>query len=295
MQSTNPKTYSSKPIRSASNPFDLLAATESSPEPTTTLLGTEPGHALLDTPPPNAQEPVENEPLSSRRISLRPRVPTQKGSEYKEERALFHKRSAQRSQPKSTGEVSDGYATSAVDTTTRSLRTMPGHIIDQGNGQPGTGERSTTPTASRASTVSGGDAARVAGTGARARGANAGGSAHASNAGTHAGTEAAGVAGTDGSGTSGGTAHAGPAGRARTDPRDPTPAPGAPSQDPSEPEYHHRVDSVDSEGEEPSYNDFIEGLDPAALLAEIRRFVHYDASTLSEKDIKAQLKLYLKD
>ncbi|KAG8728126.1 hypothetical protein FRC10_005284, partial [Ceratobasidium sp. 414] len=253
--------------------------------------GTKPGRALFDTPSLNTQEPAEDELSSSRRTSLRPKVPTEKGSEYKEERALFHKRSAQQSQPKSTGKVSDGYAPSTMDSTTRSLCTVPGCAVDPDDGQPGIGERS----AAHVGTVSGRNAALVADTGAHARGAGAGGSAHASDAGTGAGTAAAGVATTDGTGTSGGTAHAGPAGRACADPQVPTPAPGTPSQDPSEPEYSHRVNTVDSEGEESSHHDFIEGLDPAALLAEIRRFIHFDPTTLSEKDIKAQLKLYLKD
>ncbi|KAG8737220.1 hypothetical protein FRC10_008452 [Ceratobasidium sp. 414] len=180
-----------------------------------------------------------------------------------------------------------------MDTTAWGLPTVPDVASNPGIGQPG--ERSTAPGAGTGGAVSGRDASTVAGGGAGAGAGNGGASAHTNKGGADPGDAGAGIAGAGGRGTGGGGGNAGRAEYARTDSRDPTPVPGTPGQDTSEPEHRTIVSGTDSEGEESSYNDFVESLDPAALAAEFRRFVQYDPSTLSTQDIKAQLKLYLQD
>ncbi|KAG9118480.1 hypothetical protein FRC07_006999 [Ceratobasidium sp. 392] len=122
----------SKPTRTTShNSFELLAAAESSPEPTTTLAGTTPGNALLDSP----QAQSSPKPLGR---SHHVKTPTEKGSywtdlinESQERSGKIQRTKAQKARTaqksaSSVGETSDGYlTTSTMDYSVRSMPAMP--------------------------------------------------------------------------------------------------------------------------------------------------------------------------
>ncbi|KAG9078780.1 hypothetical protein FRC06_008174, partial [Ceratobasidium sp. 370] len=254
----------SRPISHTS--FELLAAVESSPEPTTTLLGTERGHALLDTATVNEQETSTLE--SSKRLKFR----TSKGAYWDHIREKFHDKSSKiiRGKARRSGELPDlgladeplnGHLSiSGMGPSTSSMPTMP-----SSPNNPRTGQSCDHATAASASAPSGTGTAADAGAGAgsrRARDIGSGGGA-------------------------GGAPALGQAARS------PSPIPGTPGADPAVPEYQHFVDGIDPASNEPSNYDFVESLNPADLAAEFRHFVGHDPSALSSQDIKAQLKRYV--
>ncbi|KAG9080954.1 hypothetical protein FRC06_005976, partial [Ceratobasidium sp. 370] len=246
-----------KPSRSASNTlFELLATVKSSPEPTTTLLGTERGHTSLDAATVNSQG------TSTLGRFKRLKTRTSKGSNWDHIRQEFHNISSKILRGKAcrsgklpnlglTNEPLDVcLSSSRMGPSTPSMPTMP-----SGSSSPWASPSCNRSTAANAGTNAGGG-------GVRARNPGAGG----------------------GAGSAVGLGQAS---------RSPSSIPGTPGADPEVTKHRRFVDDIDPAGEESSHYDFVESLDPTDLVAEFHRFVGGDPSTLSSQDIKAQLKQYI--
>ncbi|KAG8696305.1 hypothetical protein FRC08_007248 [Ceratobasidium sp. 394] len=256
-QQTNPSRTSSRRLASGKS-FDLLAAVESSPEPTTTLLGTEPGHALYDAVTLNTQEV-----LDSKRRKFR----TLLGSNWDRQRAAFHARSDQiaHSKARKSGELL------YPDSTNEPLNGL-------------------SPTSTmRAPTSNSSDPIKPL------AGQSRGPSSTASAAGgEHTAAGAGGKRGTAGDNWAG----AGAGGALVLDQAcpasgSPSPVPGTPGADPEEvAEHRHLVNGIHPTGTESS-RDYLESLDAEGLAAEFRRFVGPKAPTLSSQEISAELRRYV--
>ncbi|KAG8734100.1 hypothetical protein FRC10_011941 [Ceratobasidium sp. 414] len=247
---------SSRP--SSNKSFDLLAAVESSPEPTTTQLGTERGHALFDTATQNTQATLE---------SKRRKFRTWRGAYWDDTRKAFHEKSDKivRGKARRAGEsLYPGLTDEPLDGPLSNSRMRPstpnpGDVVNPlagGSHGPST-------------TASTGGGARTA--------AAAGGQR--------------GTAGNTGAG--GGAGSTLGLGQACLASRSPSPIPGTPGADPEVTEHRHFVDGIDLTGTESGYHNYVESLDPTGLAAEFCRFAGPKAPTLSSQEISARLKQYV--
>ncbi|KAG8777367.1 hypothetical protein FRC12_000417 [Ceratobasidium sp. 428] len=256
----------SKPTRIASkNSFELLAAAESDPEPTSTLAGTAPGNALFDSPQ------AQSSPKPSGR-SHRVKTPTEKGaywtdlvSDSQQRSGKIRRTKARKAQKSaksaksasSVGDDSDGcLTTSTVDTGLKSLPPM--RIITPG---PRVGRAPSGAAAVRSDVE--------ANTGAAGPGEGAG-----------AGEDAA----------EGTTTYSRPSSRASSA------VPGTPGED-EEPQHRNFLDGIDTTRPESSHHDLVESIPNTQLVEELLKYTgnRQYAETLSSQTIEAMLEVYNAD
>ncbi|KAG8726809.1 hypothetical protein FRC10_006751, partial [Ceratobasidium sp. 414] len=267
----------------------LTAVVNTPPEPTTTLSGTVRGHALYDTPSPNAGDATEPEldgVSSQHSASRHSSFGSIKNSQYNPTTIVKD----------NTRKIKDFFNRSksslaSVTDERQSIQTIY-------TGGSSVSELSATSPATCLSR----NAGHLATTSRGARKGNAGTGAQAGAADGRMGDTSADASAEMGTGA---RSHATASGGARPVTREPTTVPGTPGQDP---EYYdllsvndtrHSLSVNDTSCELLSVDnadpDIIESLDPSTLAAHLAQYVNYDTSQLSTQDIKALLRAYLED
>ncbi|KAG9083679.1 hypothetical protein FS749_005841, partial [Ceratobasidium sp. UAMH 11750] len=283
-------------------PACLASVLDTPPPTTSTLLGTERGKALYDTPPPAGEGTDQVAPTrrskQSQRSSPRKRTLTERGADFfgKIKDSQFNPGTILKDNAlKLTNFISRSKSSlgSADDTDGReSSRT-----VDTGaSGVPGLPSNASAPLPARDPdhpTAS----SRGPRTGGTSKGSRATGLGDATRTGGRARTTTyRSGAGTSSRGpTSAPATPAAPAAPATpaapiSTPAAPISAPAAPAPPSPEPKHRNLF-----EGEYSERSDYIETLDPAALVAHLAEYIDYDASQLTTQDVKALLRAYVQD
>ncbi|KAG9079956.1 hypothetical protein FRC06_007253, partial [Ceratobasidium sp. 370] len=293
--------------RSSSNAsVQLTALVHTPPEPTTMFSGTERGHALYDTPSPNAGDVTDPEHVtdidgassqhSAPRRSSRKRTLTEQGAEFFGgiKNSQYNPTTIVKDSTRKIKDLFNRSKSSLASVTDgrQSIRTI---YTDS----PSVSELSASSSATRLSRNAGHSATTSGG----ARKGNARTGAQAGAADGRMGDTSADTSAEMGAGA---RSHTTASGGARPVTREPTTVPGTPGQDP---QYYDILSvndtsddplSVDNTGHNllPVNNtdpDIVESLDPSTLAAHFAQYVKHDASLLSSQDIKTLLWAYIED